>query len=60
VPRPALAGAGGGLLRPANTSPVGGLYFAGGWTHPGGGLPHSGMSGAIAADLVMGGPGGSR
>ncbi|WP_225848381.1 NAD(P)/FAD-dependent oxidoreductase [Streptomyces sp. HPF1205] len=60
VPRPALAGAGGSFLRPANRTPLDGLYFVGGWTHPGGGLPHAGMSGAIAADLVMGGPGGSR
>ncbi|WNI15136.1 phytoene desaturase family protein [Actinacidiphila sp. ITFR-21] len=60
VPAPALAGAGGALLRAANRSPVPGLYFVGGWTHPGGGLPHAGMSGAIVADLIAGGPGGSR
>ncbi|MFC4030334.1 phytoene desaturase family protein [Streptomyces polygonati] len=60
VPAPALAGAGGALLRPANRSPVAGLYFVGGWAHPGGGLPHAGMSGAIVADLIAGGPGGSR
>ncbi|HEY5834098.1 phytoene desaturase family protein [Streptomyces sp.] len=60
VPSPVLAGAGGALLRAANRSPVGGLYFVGGWAHPGGGLPHAGMSGAIVADLIAGGPGGSR
>ncbi|WP_329130871.1 FAD-dependent oxidoreductase [Streptomyces sp. NBC_01476] len=60
VPAPALAGAGGALLRPANRSAVPGLYFVGGWAHPGGGLPHAGMSGAIVADLIAGGPGGSR
>jgi phytoene desaturase len=60
VPAPALAGAGGALLRAANRSPVPGLYFVGGWAHPGGGLPHAGMSGAIVADLIAGGPGGSR
>jgi phytoene desaturase len=60
VPAPALAGAGGALLRPANRSAVPGLYLVGGWAHPGGGLPHAGMSGAIVADLVAGGPGGSR
>ncbi|MBY8876561.1 phytoene desaturase family protein [Actinacidiphila acidipaludis] len=60
VPAPALAGAGGALLRPANRSAVPGLYRVGGWAHPGGGLPHAGMSGAIVADLVAGGPGGSR
>ncbi|MDJ0341100.1 NAD(P)/FAD-dependent oxidoreductase [Streptomyces sp. H10-C2] len=60
VPGPALAGAGGGHLRPDNRSPVPGLYFVGGWAHPGGGLAHAGMSGAIVADLIAGGPGGSR
>jgi phytoene desaturase len=60
VPAPALAGAGGALLRPANRSAVPGLFLVGGWAHPGGGLPHAGMSGAIVADLVAGGPGGSR
>jgi phytoene desaturase len=60
VPAPSLAGAAGMLLRPANRAPLTGLYLVGGWAHPGGGLPHAGMSAAIAADLVMGGPGGSR
>lgn len=60
VPGPALAGAGGAHLHPANRSAVPGLYFVGGWAHPGGGLAHSGMSGAIVADLIAGGPGGSR
>jgi phytoene dehydrogenase-like protein len=53
VPGPALAGAGGALLPAANVSPVPGLYFAGGWSHPGGGLAHSGMSGALVAGLVV-------
>ncbi|SHL84846.1 phytoene desaturase family protein [Actinacidiphila paucisporea] len=60
VPAPSLAGAGGILLRSANRSPLPGLYLVGGWAHPGGGLPHAGMSAAITADLVAGGPGGSR
>ena len=60
VPGPALAGAGGQHLHPANRSAVPGLYFVGGWAHPGGGLAHAGMSGAIVADLIAGGPGGSR
>ncbi|MEE4541599.1 FAD-dependent oxidoreductase [Streptomyces sp. V4-01] len=60
VPAPALAGAGGALVRAANRSGVPGLYLVGGWAHPGGGLPHTGMSAAITADLVAGGPGGSR
>ncbi|WP_311137157.1 NAD(P)/FAD-dependent oxidoreductase [Streptomyces sp. I6] len=53
VPGPALAGAGGTLLPAANVSPVPGVYFAGGWSHPGGGLAHSGMSGALAAGLIV-------
>jgi len=52
VPPPALAGAGGSLLRPANAAPLPGLYLVGSWAHPGGGLPHSGMSGAIAAEQL--------
>ncbi|MBH5334411.1 NAD(P)/FAD-dependent oxidoreductase [Streptomyces pactum] len=53
VPPPALAGADGGLLRPANLTRVPGLYLAGGWAHPGGGLPHAGMSGALVAGLIV-------
>ncbi|WP_240800567.1 NAD(P)/FAD-dependent oxidoreductase [Streptomyces sp. ICN441] len=53
VPGPALAGAGGSLLPAANVSPVPGVYFAGGWSHPGGGLAHSGMSGALVAGLIV-------
>lgn len=58
--RPALAGAGGAFLLPPNRTPLPGLYRVGGRAHPGGGLAHTGMSGAIVADLVAGGPGGSR
>ncbi|WP_345655429.1 NAD(P)/FAD-dependent oxidoreductase [Streptomyces tremellae] len=57
VPAPALAGAGGRLLRPANSARPRGFYRAGGWSHPGGGLPHAGMSGALVAGLVVEGPG---
>ncbi|MFF9847444.1 phytoene desaturase family protein [Streptomyces litmocidini] len=53
VPGPALAGAGGRLLPAANRSPLPGLYFAGGWSHPGGGLAHAGMSGALVAGLIV-------
>jgi phytoene dehydrogenase-like protein len=60
VPPPSLAGAGGLLLRPPNRTSLPGLYVIGGWSHPGGGLPHAGMSAAIAADLIAGGPGASR
>ncbi|MFJ3964225.1 phytoene desaturase family protein [Streptomyces sp. NPDC090036] len=53
VPPPALAGAGGRLLHPANSTGVPGLYLAGGWAHPGGGLPHAGMTGALVAGLIV-------
>ncbi|MEU6758740.1 NAD(P)/FAD-dependent oxidoreductase [Streptomyces sp. NPDC046685] len=53
VPPPALAGAGGRLLHPANTTAVPGLYLAGGWAHPGGGLAHAGMTGALVAGLIV-------
>ncbi|MEV0040766.1 NAD(P)/FAD-dependent oxidoreductase [Streptomyces sp. NPDC050804] len=57
VPAPALAGASGRLLRPANTTRLSGLYLAGGWAHPGGGLAHAGMSGALVAGLIVEGAG---
>lgn len=41
-----------GLLRPANRSPVPGLYLVGGSAHPGGGLPLVMLSASIVADLV--------
>ncbi|MFJ7774348.1 phytoene desaturase family protein [Streptomyces yangpuensis] len=53
VPPPALAGAGGGLLYPANSTALPGLYLAGGWAHPGGGLAHAGMTGALVAGLIV-------
>ncbi|MEU5216144.1 NAD(P)/FAD-dependent oxidoreductase [Streptomyces sp. NPDC020807] len=53
VPGPGLGGAGGRLLPAANVSPLPGLYFAGGWSHPGGGLAHAGMSGALVAGLIV-------
>jgi phytoene desaturase len=40
------------FLRPANASPVPGLFLVGGSAHPGGGLPLVGMSAGIVADLV--------
>lgn len=62
VPAPALAGSGGAYLRAANRSSLNGLYLAGGWAHPGGGLAHAGMSGAMVAGLIVEGDGwrGSR
>ena len=42
------------FLRPPNRDPkLKGLFFAGGATHPGGGLPLVALSGKIAAELVM-------
>ncbi|MEU1212417.1 NAD(P)/FAD-dependent oxidoreductase [Streptomyces sp. NPDC005790] len=62
VPAPALAGAGGAYLRFGNRAALPGLYLAGGWSHPGGGSAHAGMSGALVAGLVVEGDGfrGSR
>ncbi|MDQ0842197.1 NAD(P)/FAD-dependent oxidoreductase [Streptomyces sp. V1I6] len=62
VPAPALAGSSGAFLPATNTCPLEGLYLAGGWAHPGGGLAHSGMSGALVAGLIVEGAGfrGSR
>lgn len=57
VPAPVLAGRDGRFLRPANTASVPGLYLAGGFAHPGGGLAHAGMSGAMVAGLVVEGAG---
>ena len=45
-------GARAAFLRPANQSPVAGLYLVGGSAHPGGGLPLVGMSADIVATLV--------
>ncbi|MCX5407804.1 NAD(P)/FAD-dependent oxidoreductase [Streptomyces sp. NBC_00335] len=53
VPAPSLAGAGGRMLHPANATGVPGLYLAGGWAHPGGGLAHAGMTGALVAGLIV-------
>jgi phytoene desaturase len=57
VPPPALAAAGGRLLHPSNCTRIPGLFTVGGWSHPGGGLPHAGMSGALVAGLIVEGPG---
>ncbi|MBW1604730.1 NAD(P)/FAD-dependent oxidoreductase [Streptomyces sp. JJ66] len=53
VPVPALAGTGREASRPVpNLGAVEGWYALGGWAHPGGGLAHAGMSGALVAGLV--------
>ncbi|MEU2714008.1 NAD(P)/FAD-dependent oxidoreductase [Streptomyces sp. NPDC007205] len=57
VPAPALAAGAGRLLHPGNSTRLAGLFTAGGWSHPGGGLPHAGMSGALVAGLIVEGPG---
>ncbi|MGW0330601.1 phytoene desaturase family protein [Streptomyces sp. NPDC003011] len=56
VPAPALAAGNGSLLHPANSTALPGLFTVGGWSHPGGGLPHAGMSGALVAGLIVEGP----
>ncbi|MFF8730845.1 phytoene desaturase family protein [Streptomyces sp. NPDC015171] len=56
VPAPSLAAGQGRFLHPANTTRLPGLYRVGGWSHPGGGLPHAGMSGALVAGLIVEGP----
>ncbi|MER6347730.1 phytoene desaturase family protein [Streptomyces sp. NPDC001595] len=56
VPAPALAAGAGRLLHPSNSTGVRGLFTVGGWSHPGGGLPHAGMSGALVAGLIVEGP----
>ena len=45
-------GARAAFLRPANASPVRGLYLVGGSAHPGGGLPLVTLSAEIVAGLV--------
>lgn len=45
-------GARAAFLRPANRSPLPGLFLVGGSAHPGGGLPLVGLSARIVADLV--------
>ncbi|MET8690471.1 NAD(P)/FAD-dependent oxidoreductase [Streptomyces sp. NPDC004732] len=56
VPAPALAAADGKLLQPSNSTRLPGLFAVGGWAHPGGGLPHAGMSGTLVAGLIVEGP----
>ncbi|MFC9234291.1 phytoene desaturase family protein [Streptomyces decoyicus] len=55
VTGPALAGQEGRFLRPGNRTRIPGLYAVGGWSHPGGGPAHAGMSGAIVAGLIVNG-----
>jgi len=45
-------GASAAFLRPANRSPVPGLFLVGGSSHPGGGLPLVALSASIVAGLV--------
>ncbi len=39
--------------RPHNRSPIDGLYFTGGTTHPGGGVPMVTLSGKVAAEMIL-------
>ncbi|MEU4211445.1 NAD(P)/FAD-dependent oxidoreductase [Streptomyces sp. NPDC026206] len=55
VPAPVLAGGRGAFLRPGNATRLPGLYRVGGFAHPGGGLAHAGMSGALVAGLIVDG-----
>ncbi|WP_327694295.1 phytoene desaturase family protein [Streptomyces sp. NBC_00459] len=57
VSAPSLAGGKGDFLHPANSTRLPGLYRVGSWSHPGGGLAHAGMSGALVAGLIVEGPG---
>ncbi|GGK70308.1 phytoene desaturase family protein [Mangrovihabitans endophyticus] len=52
APGGTIYGTAGGLLRPPNRGPVGGLWLVGGSTHPGGGLPMVTLSARIVADQV--------
>ena len=45
-------GARAAFLRPANVSPIPGLYLVGGSAHPGGGLPLVGISAEIVAEAI--------
>ncbi len=56
ISAPSLAAGQGRFLHPANTTRLPGLYRVGGRSHPGGGLPHAGMSGALVAGLIVEGP----
>jgi phytoene dehydrogenase-like protein len=56
IAAPSLAAGQGRFLHPANTTRLPGLYRVGGWSHPGGGLAHAGMSGALVAGLIVEGP----
>jgi len=42
----------GTVRRPANRSPVRGLFLVGGSVHPGGGVPLVTMSAALVADMI--------
>jgi phytoene dehydrogenase-like protein len=56
IAAPALAGGGGAFLAAPNTGRLPGAYRVGGFAHPGGGIAHAGMSGALAAGLIVEGP----
>jgi phytoene desaturase len=41
------------FMRPNNRSDIKGLYFAGGTSHPGGGVPMVMLSGKVAAEMIL-------
>ena len=49
---PVVPAIGAAFLRPANRSPVPGLFLVGGSAHPGGGLPLVGISADIVAQMI--------
>lgn len=53
VATPSLAGAGEAHLAAPNIGTTKGSYAVGGWAHPGGGLAHTGMSGALVAGIIV-------
>ncbi|MBB0246730.1 NAD(P)/FAD-dependent oxidoreductase, partial [Streptomyces alkaliphilus] len=56
IPGPALGGGVTGRAAAPNPGPLPGTHRAGALAHPGGGLPHAGMTGALAAGLIVEGP----
>ncbi|TDO37735.1 phytoene desaturase family protein [Paractinoplanes brasiliensis] len=52
APGGAIYGTAGGLVRPVNHGPVGGLHLVGGSVHPGGGLPMVTLSAQMVADRI--------
>ncbi|MBB0232615.1 phytoene desaturase family protein [Streptomyces calidiresistens] len=56
IPGPALGGGVTGRAAAPNPGPLPGTHRVGALAHPGGGLPHAGMTGALVAGLIVEGP----